>query len=55
LSRSGVGWPERKVWWRNLREPAPVSLRLAGRTRTGRARAIGDEHSGVRVEVRLDP
>jgi hypothetical protein len=51
----GVGWPERKRWWRNLREPAPVSLRLSGRERTGQARAIGDERSGVRVEVRLDP
>jgi deazaflavin-dependent oxidoreductase (nitroreductase family) len=50
-----VGWPERKRWWRNLREPASVSLRLAGHTRTGRARAIGDEDTGVRVEVRLDP
>jgi deazaflavin-dependent oxidoreductase (nitroreductase family) len=50
----GVGWPERKRWWRNLREPGRVTLRLAGQTRTGVARAIGDETTGVRVEVSLD-
>lgn len=48
-----VGWPARKVWWRNLREPADVRLRLAGHERAGRAQAQGDEHSGVRVEVEL--
>jgi deazaflavin-dependent oxidoreductase (nitroreductase family) len=48
-----VGWPERKRWWRNLREPARVTLRLGGVERTGEARAIGDEHTGVRVAVRL--
>jgi hypothetical protein len=48
--------PERKVWWRNLRGAgAPVTLRLRGRDRRGHAVATGDEHSGVRVEVRLDP
>src|SRR3954454_18607682 len=27
----GVGWPERKHWWRNLRgDGAPVTLRLRG-------------------------
>jgi hypothetical protein len=49
-----VGWPERKVWWRNLREGAPVRVRVQGRERTGHATARGDERSGVTVEVRLD-
>ena len=47
--------PERKVWWRNLRGGAPVRLRLRGQDRTGHAVAHGDEHTGVRVEVTLDP
>jgi hypothetical protein len=50
-----VGWPERKLWWRNLLERAPVKLRLRGQERTGHARARGDESSGVTVEVALDP
>jgi|SRR5947209_10311314 len=51
-----VMWPERKVWWRNLRDAgAPVRLRLRGQQRTGHAQARGDEASGVKVEVRLDP
>jgi hypothetical protein len=49
-----VGWPERKVWWRNLRQPAPVEIRIRGRTYTGTAVAEGDEQSGVRVAVTLD-
>jgi len=50
-----VGLPERKVWWRNLRDGAPVRLRLAGQQRTGNAQVHGDERSGVSVEVLLDP
>ena len=51
----GVGWPERKRWWRNLRgDGALVRLRLRGAERTGHAVAAGDEASGVNVEVRLD-
>jgi hypothetical protein len=49
-----VGWPERKRWWRNLLEPAPVSIRLAGKDFEGVAVARGDERSGVTVEVILD-
>ena len=48
-----VMWPERKVWWRNLRGGAPVRLRLRGEEHTGNAQALGDERSGVRVEVSL--
>ena len=50
----GVDWPDRKRWWRNLREPAPVELRLSGVRRTGTAQAHGDDHLGVTVEVLLD-
>jgi hypothetical protein len=49
-----VLWPERKLWWRNLRgDGAPVRLRLRGEDRAGHAVVRGDEHSGVSVEVRL--
>jgi deazaflavin-dependent oxidoreductase (nitroreductase family) len=50
-----VGWPERKQWWRNLREGGPVEMRIRGRRRAGRAQAHGDERTGVKVEVQLDP
>lgn len=50
-----VGWPARKRWWRNLRHGGRVEMRIRGHRRTGRAQADGDEHSGVTVEVRLDP
>ena len=51
-----VTWPERKLWWRNLRGGAPVRLRLRGENRTGHAVVSGDENSGVvKVEVQLDP
>ena len=49
-----MGAPEGKQWWRNLREPAPVTLRLKGRDRTGTAQAHGTAKSGVTVEVTLD-
>ena len=46
--------PERKRWWRNLLDGAPVELLLRGVRRTGTAWARGDEQSGVTVEVALD-
>ena len=49
-----VGWPERKDWWRNLRQERPVEMRIRGRRRDGQAQACGDERTGVTVEVRLD-
>ena len=53
--RIPVGWPERKLWWRNLRgEGAPVRLRIRGREVAGHAVARGDEREGVVVEVSLD-
>lgn len=51
----GVGWPERKLWWRNLRGGAAVQLRIGGVERRGYAEARGDERSGITVEVALDP
>jgi hypothetical protein len=50
-----VMWPERKLWWRNLRDGAPVRLRLRGQERTGQARAREDDRGEVSVEVVLDP
>ena len=50
-----VGWPERKLWWRNLREGGRMGLRLRGVERMGNAQAYGDEQSGVTVRVALDP
>jgi hypothetical protein len=49
-----VAAPERKRWWRNLRDPAPVELWLGGVRRAGTGRAHGDEHAGVTVEIHLD-
>ncbi len=50
-----VLWPQRKLWWRNLRDGAPVQLHLRGADRTGQAHARVDDHDGVVVEVLLDP
>ncbi len=47
--------PQRKLWWRNLRDGAPVGLRLRGEDRTGQGRAIVNDRGGVTVEVLLDP
>ena len=48
-----VGWPERKHWWRNLKDPGQVEMRIRGTRRKGQALARGDEHTGVTVEVQL--
>jgi hypothetical protein len=50
----GVDWPERKRWWRNLSDAAPVEIWLAGVPRAGTGQARGDEHAGVTVEIQLD-
>jgi F420H(2)-dependent quinone reductase len=49
-----VGWPERKRWWRNLRDGGGVRVTLRGREHYGNAVAHGNEQSGVTVEVHLD-
>jgi hypothetical protein len=36
------GQPDRKVWWRNLRQPTPVRLRLQGHDLEGTATASSD-------------
>jgi len=52
----GVGWPERKLWWRNLLdEGGPVQMRIRGKDYSGHAVARGDEQRGVTVDVTLDP
>jgi hypothetical protein len=48
-----VGFPEEKVWWRNLRSPAPVELLIAGVLRTGTGRAV-ESKGRVTVAVALD-
>ena len=50
-----VGWPARKRWWRNLVGGASVRMRIRGEEREGFAEAVGDERSGVRVDVRIAP
>lgn len=50
----GVDWPERKRWWRNLLDAAPVEICLAGVHRAGTGQARGDEHTGVTVEIQLN-
>jgi hypothetical protein len=52
--RIGVQWPENKLWWRNLRGGAPVTLRWGSEQRSGHAEVRGDERTGVSVEVQLD-
>ena len=50
-----VGWPERKVWWRNLTgEGGPVSLVVRGRELAGHAIATRDPGRDALVRVRLD-
>ncbi len=47
-----VGKPESKVWWRNLKAPAPVDILIRGERRSGTGRAIEDDGE-VRVEIAL--
>ena len=49
-----VASPERKRWWRNLIDAAPVEIWLAGVRRAGTGQARGDEQTGVTVEIELD-
>jgi hypothetical protein len=42
------GQPDRKVWWRNLRQPTPVRLRLQGRDLEGTATASSDPDAAAR-------
>ena len=49
-----VGAPQRKVWWRNLVGGAEVGVRIRGIDRRGFAEVVGDEQSGVTVQIQLD-
>jgi hypothetical protein len=50
-----VGWPERKVWWRNLTgEGGPVRLLVQGQELRGRAIATRDAGHDALVRVRID-
>jgi F420H(2)-dependent quinone reductase len=53
--RIHIDWPEKKVWWRNLKAPSPVSVRVRGIQRTGIGEAQGDPKTDLWVHVRLDP
>jgi hypothetical protein len=48
-----VGWPQHKRWWRNMLEPTPVSIRLAGHNETGVAQAISDREQPGEVREAL--
>ncbi|MEA2373659.1 MAG: hypothetical protein QOD53_122 [Thermoleophilaceae bacterium] len=51
-----VGWPERKLWWRNLRGGgAPVTMWLKGVERSGHGETHQDETGNTWIDVRLDP
>lgn len=45
--------PDRKRWWRNLRQPAPVELRIAGRRLQGTARAVTDDPGEIAAALGL--
>ena len=50
-----VGWPERKVWWRNLTgEGAPVRLLVRGQTVRGHAVATREAGRDALVRVRVE-
>lgn len=50
-----VGWPDRKVWWRNLTgSGGPVSLLVRGRRLRGQAVATRDPGRDALVRVRLE-
>jgi hypothetical protein len=51
----GVGWPERKVWWRNLTgEGGPVRMVVRGEEVRGHAVATHDPGRDALVRVRVD-
>jgi hypothetical protein len=51
----GVGWPDRKIWWRNLLgEGGPVTMLIRGQERSGHAVARRRDDGSVTVEIALD-
>ena len=53
--RIHIDWPEKKLWWGNLKRPAPVSVRLRGVQRDGVGEAQGDPKTDLWVDVKLEP
>ena len=50
-----VGWPDRKIWWRNLTgEGGPVRLLVRGEEVRGHAVATRDPGRDALVRVRVD-
>lgn len=50
-----VGWPDRKVWWRNLTgDGAPVQVLVRGVWLTGHAVATRDGDQDAVVRIALD-
>jgi hypothetical protein len=50
-----VGWPDRKVWWRNLTgEGGPVCLVVRGQELRGHAIATRDADRDALVRVRVE-
>ena len=50
-----VALPDRKKWWRNFVDhDGPISVRLQGVERRGRATAVRDSRGNVRVNIVLD-
>jgi hypothetical protein len=50
-----VGWPDEKVWWRNLTgDGAPVRLLVRGRELRGHAVATRDPGRDALVRVRIE-
>jgi len=50
-----VGWPDRKVWWRNLTgEGGPVALLVRGQELRGHAIATRDAGRDAVVRVRVE-
>jgi hypothetical protein len=51
-----VGWPDRKVWWRNLTgEGGPVGLVVRGEELRGHAVATREAGRDALVRVRVEP
>ena len=48
------GMPERKTWWRNLKEPLPVELCLRGRNLPGTAVLITAESAAGAIRAGLE-
>ena len=50
-----VGWPDRKVWWRNLTGPGgPVRLVVRGQELRGHAVATREANRDALVRVRVE-